>query len=397
MPEARPSSRLRRAGEYAGGVGRLALGLSPWAPSKGPTSLAGLTAGFLTSSLAGTGVPGAAVESFDVLDTTSGTTNRHRLRIRWNAIGTDAGLPGSAFIKSTALVGRNRALSAVLRMTSSELDFYRLVREEVPSVAPKAYAMVDGNGGRFLLLLEDLGASGGVAPSLADELGLAHFEALIDSLAILHATFWETPRFALDLRWVKKQRERAGYPLLTALFKACRRTVLRSDRTIPAPIQRLTQLLSRESGTLARLFEQGPRTFAHGDTHAGNSFARADGTAGFLDWQVVHQVHGVRDVVYMLGVSMPTELRRSHERALITRYVTRMAERGVRDLDEVGAWELYRIFAVDAWDAVVTTAAFPGLQAPEVVESAFRRGLATVADLDTLGAVEAALARGRLT
>ncbi|HJR19289.1 MAG TPA: aminoglycoside phosphotransferase family protein [Actinomycetota bacterium] len=386
-------ARLQRAGAYASGFGRLTLGLFPWAPSSGPVSASAITPALLTKAL-GDSFPGGRIRSFEAVDATSGTTNRHRLRLDWDGHGV--GLPETIFLKSTALVGRNRALSAVLRMTANELAFYRHVRDEVPLVAPKAYGMVDGRGGRFLLLLEDLGAGGGVTPRLADELELAHFEALIDALALLHATFWDSPRFGSHLRWVKEQTHRPGYPMLSALFKACRRTVLRSDRPIPERVRRLTRLLSKERWTLARLFEQGPRTFVHGDTHAGNSFARPDGSAGFLDWQVVHQAHGVRDVAYMLGVSMSTELRRSHERSLLSRYVTRLADRGVQDLQETTAWELYRIFAVDAWDAVVTTAAFPGLQPPENVERAFARGVQAVDDLDSLAAVEAALARGSL-
>lgn len=387
--------RLRNVGETVRGFGRLTLGLSPWAPSQGPDRPAGLTNEFLTWAIARSH-PGAAVERFTSEEATSGTTDRHRIRLRWNAAGRDAGLPETMFLKSTARVGKNRALSSVLRMTNTELDFYRCVRNEVPSVAPEAYGMVYGTGGRFLLLLEDLGAGGGLTYSLADEAELRHFELLVDSLAHLHATYWESPRFGTDLGWVKPQRQRPGYGLLTTLFKACRRKILRSDRSIPQPVRRLTELLTREAGTLARLFEQGPRTLAHGDTHTGNSFARADGTAGFLDWQVVHQVCGVRDVAYMLGTSLSTELRRKHERWLIERYVSRLAERGIHDLDYTTAWELYRVFAVDAWDAVVTTAAFAGLQEPENVERAFARGLATVADLESVQAIEQALRRGRL-
>jgi len=376
-------------------LGRLVLGVSPWAPSHGPDSLGDLTTDYLTHALARS-APGARVTRFAPAETTSGTTNRHRLKLEWNGAGSAAGLPETVFLKSTPLVGRNRALCSVLRMPPNELDFYRLVRNEVPTVAPEAYAMTYGSGARFLLLLEDMGASGGVTFSLAQDAELRHFEALVDSLATLHAAFWASPRFDGDLRWVKPQRQRPGHGMLTALFKACRRKVLRSDRALPEPARRLTELLSREARTLARLFEQGPRTFAHGDTHAGNTFARGDGTAGFLDWQVVHQVHGLRDVAYMLCVSMSTELRRSSERDLLARYVARLGERGVRDVDEAMAWELYRIFAIDGWDAVVTTAAFAGLQEPENVERSFERGLATILDLDCLDAIEQALARGRL-
>ncbi|MGH2795994.1 MAG: phosphotransferase, partial [Actinomycetota bacterium] len=102
----------------------MALGLSPWAPSDGPDSLEDLTPEYLTRALASS-VPEARVDGFAPAETTSGTTNRHRLKLEWNAAGAGAGLPETVFLKSTPLVGRNRALCSVLRMPPNELDFYR--------------------------------------------------------------------------------------------------------------------------------------------------------------------------------------------------------------------------------------------------------------------------------
>lgn len=377
-------------------VGELALGLSPWAPRPHPGSLDDFTPEVLTHILAAD-VPGAAVDAVAVVGGTSGTTDRRRLRLTWNEVGTDAGLAPSVFLKATAGPSRNRALSGFLRMTTNEVDFYRLVRDDVAEIAPRCFAASAGHGGRFALLLEDLEGAGCNVSVLSESCDTARLEATMDTLAVLHARFWDSSRFASDLSWVAPQRERPGFALETVLFRGARRAALRSDRDISDRVRSLTRLLSRETWALARLWEQGPLTFVHGDSHLGNSYARPDGTVGYFDWQVVHRAHGIRDVAYFLATSAPTELRRAHERALIDRYVDRLHEEGVHDLDTDTAWDLYRVFAVDAWDAVCVTAAFSGLQTEASMERGFRQALATVDDLDSLDAVERALRRGSLT
>lgn len=376
-------------------VGELALGLSPWAPRPRPGALDDLTPDML-SGLLGSAVVGARVERIDVVGGSAGTTDRRRLALHWNDAGREAGLPRFVFAKATARPPQNRALSAFLRMSTNEVDFYRSVRDDVAEIAPACFAGTAGHGGRFALVLEDLEAAGCTVSALADECDLTRLEGTMDALAILHAEFWESERFDGDLGWVAPQRRRAGFALETLLFRGSRRAMLRSDREIPDRVCRLTRVLSSETWPLARLWEQGPLTFVHGDSHLGNSYARRDGAVGYFDWQVGHRAHGMRDVAYFLGTSAPTELRRAHERDLIERYTERLREGGVHGLDASTAWELYRIFAVDAWDATVVTAAFSGLQDAASMERGFRQSLATVDDLDSLDAIERALRRGSL-
>jgi hypothetical protein len=51
------------------------------------------------------------------------------------------------------------------------------------------------------------------------------------------------------------------------------------------------------------------------------------------------------------------------------------------------AFERYRLFSAEAWDATAMTIAWPGLQAPENAEAGWRRACVAVEDLDTAGAV----------
>ena len=54
------------------------------------------------------------------------------------------------------------------------------------------------------------------------------------------------------------------------------------------------------------LWDEGERTFIHGDPHAGNLFTH-DGRTGFHDWAMCSHSPGMRDVAYYLTNSMPTE------------------------------------------------------------------------------------------
>jgi hypothetical protein len=49
------------------------------------------------------------------------------------------------------------------------------------------------------------------------------------------------------------------------------------------------------------------------------------------------------------------------------------------------AFERYRLFAAEAWDATAMTIAWPGLQAAENMNAGWRRACVAVEDLDTAG------------
>jgi hypothetical protein len=78
------------------------------------------------------------------------------------------------------------------------------------------------------------------------------------------------------------------------------------------------------------------------------------------------------------------ELRRAAERDLIERYLEGLRARGVKDVPAFGvAFDRYRLFAAEAWDATAMTINWPGLQEQQNADAAFRRSCATVEDLDT--------------
>lgn len=51
--------------------------------------------------------------------------------------------------------------------------------------------------------------------------------------------------------------------------------------------------------------------------------------------------------------------------------------------DDGVAFDRYRLFAAEAWDATAMTVNWPGLQAQDNTDAAFRRACAAVDDLET--------------
>jgi hypothetical protein len=160
---------------------------------------------------------------------------------------------------------------------------------------------------------------------------------------------------------------------------------LRRERPEVTPaVRAVAEALDTHADAYYREFESGPLTLLHGDSHLGNTFAWADGRSGLLDWQVVWRGPGLREVSYWMTTGLEPEMRRAAERDLIERYLEGLRARGVKDVPAFGtAFDRYRLFAAEAWDATAMTINWPGLQAQQNADAAFRRACAAVEDLDT--------------
>ena len=356
----------------------------PKVPGAGPSSAAEVTAEWLTAHVGGTASE-AVVQRVWSLDGATGTTDRRRLAVEWNEAGRAAALPANLFVKSTPLSAKNRTMVAALGMAVNEARFYNQAAAELKGVAPHAWYARAGVGARFLIVLDDIVAAGGRPYALADECDLAHAQGLVDTFAALHARFWESPRLAGDLSWVRTWSTRTGYGVLKRFYARGRRGALRRDRPeVTAGVRAVSAALDRHSEAYYREFESGPLTLLHGDSHLGNTFAWSDGRSGLLDWQVIWRGPGLREVSYWMTTGLEPKLRRTHERDLIARYLDGLSAGGVTDVPSLdAAFDRYRLFAAEAWDATAMTVNWPGLQAQENTDAAFRRACAAVDDLET--------------
>ena len=332
---------------------------------------------------------GAVVTRAEILASHSGTTGRARLGLTWD-LGARSDLPRSLFVKLQPFDTAQRGFLAVWGIGVAEARFYAALRDDLPVRAPEAWFSVWDDDGNFVMLLEDLVASGCRFPSPRHPDVLERARSTVEELARLHAAFWESPRFASDLSWVQS---RAGNPdRVQGGGGFVEHALERFGDEMGESFRRLARIFVARTPDILDLWDQGERTLVHGDAHMGNLFVDGERT-GFLDWAMVARAPGMRDIAYFLCNSVPPEVRRQNERELLARYREVLAEHGV-DLDPELAFEQYRLFAVNSWLAATSTAAMGSLwQAERIGRGGMQRATAAIEDLDSVGLLESKLGR----
>jgi aminoglycoside phosphotransferase (APT) family kinase protein len=327
----------------------------------------------------------AEVTSVTVLDRHSGTTGRAHL-----ALTGHPSIPPTVFAKLAPFDIGQREFVNVQGMGVAEARLYRDLAPELPVRVPRPwYAEFEGDGtgvdDRYVMLLEDLQASGCRFPSRDDSDIEARIFDIVEQLARLHARYWESPRFASDgdLAWIAPRSTGAGDGGASMVRMAIDNL---ADR-LPAGFRELAEIYADRSRAVLQLYREGECTLVHGDPHLGNLFVdsvNGDRT-GFLDWAVIARAPGIRDVAYVLSASTPTEIRRAHEGALLLRYREILAAHGIT-LDAETAWEQYRLFTIYGWCAATCTAAMGSKWQPEHIGlGGTERSTIAAVDLDCVG------------
>ncbi len=329
----------------------------------------------------------AEVTSVTVLDRHSGTTGRAHL-----ALTGHPSVPPSVFVKLAPFDAGQRKFVNTQGMGVAEARLYRDLAHELPVRVPAVwYSEFEGTGtgpdDRYVMVLEDLVASGCRFPTRDDADIEARIVDIIENLARLHAQYWESPRFAVgdDLDWIAPRSTASGDGGASMVQMAIDNL---ADR-LPDGFVELAETYVAGSFDILRLYREGECTLVHGDPHLGNLFVDGDDSTrtGFLDWAVVSRAPGMRDVAYVLSASTPTELRRAQESALIERYREVLAEHGVA-LDADLAWEQYRLFTIYGWCCATCTVAMGSKWQPEHIGlGGTERATIAALDLDCAGLV----------
>jgi len=328
-------------------------------------------------------VLGGRIDAIELLDTHSGTTGR----VRVGLLHDDRRLPPSVFVKLAPFASEQRAFVAQTGMGVGEARFYAEIAADVPVRHPRTWYATHDETGRYVMVLEDLTSIGAEFPGQRDPGLLTLVENTIDSFAALHAAFWQSDRFEPggDLAWVADRSADYGSSADLIGF-----AVDQLGDQLPEASRELADVYLVRAEHVPNFLGKGPRPLVHGDAHLGNMFT--DGaTPGLLDWALMGFAPGLRDVAYFLGGSVPTELRRAHERRLVERYCLRLADHGIAlDVDE--AWDQYRSQLLTAWIAAVFTAGMGSkLQTQEVGMSSTLRADAAICDHHVAERLEAAL------
>lgn len=293
-------------------------------------SLRHLDAGWTEKVLREGGHAHAAVTAVEVeaVAFTGATTDMARLRITYAE--PDAG-PASAIAKIRGVSDVQRQMDGVLGLFDREARFYRDFAGQVPVAAPRCWHV--GDGDTTPLLLEDLGALR--MGDQMDGVSVTDAEALMVSLAGLHAAFWGSDR--LGEPWLLVH-DSGLYPQLVTQLVSSGAPALReryagtvSDRVLDGVVEaapKWAEILGTASS--------GPQTLVHNDCRLDNVFFADDGTPVLIDWQVLSRTRGTQDVANLLAGSMdPADLAANWER-LVGLWHERLTGAGVTgySLDE---------------------------------------------------------------
>jgi hypothetical protein len=328
----------------------------------------------------------ADVTAVEVLDAHSGTTGRARIALTF--ADDDHNFPPTMFVKLPPFDERQRKFVNAVGLGVAEARFFAELADDVPVRVPAIHHAGLDDDGRYIMVMEDLVASGARFPSPHDPDIAETTTRIVDELALLHAVHWDDPRLRDDLAWTAD-----GYRLgFGAGGPFIQRALDRFAEDMPPAFRRVGELYVAETPRIAELFEVGPQTVAHGDPHLGNLFVEGPlgdaGRPGFYDWGMVMRRAGMWDVAYVLCNGLPPEIRRAHEHEWIDRYREGLAAQGVT-LDADTAWEQYRLFAVYAWSSATSTAGVGDRWQPqEYGLTGMEAATTAVDDLDSVDLLE---------
>jgi Ecdysteroid kinase-like family len=377
---ARQAARRLRFGAHLGrGVRRLAVDAALRGRRPFPRTVADLTPEVLTPLI------GAAVTGVSVLDGASGTSSRARLAL------TGAGVPDSVFVKMSAGSAGIRMLGELAGLGETEANFYQHLAADLvgDDVVPVSYgADFDPLTGRYVIVLEDMTTSPCQFPDTLHPLEADQMAQLIECFAHLHATFWgrlpEKPSGSGKFGWLMAPSSDPSNPIMPTVMKLSARKL--ADRT---PIGN-GRYLWENIRAITELNDAGAHTVLHGDAHPGNTFFR-NGKAGLLDWQVVRRGHPARDLAYTMVLGMPTAERQASQRDLLDTYRKALAAGGGPQFDADELFTRYRQAVVHPYISGLSTAGLGGMQGDDIALEGLRRAVAALDDLDTVGALKAAL------
>jgi aminoglycoside phosphotransferase (APT) family kinase protein len=337
---------------------------------------------WLTSALSARD-PDVHVAAVEVVERAELTNHHCLLRIDYHESAT---CPMTMFCKLLPSDSSAREAIAATGMGSREAQFYASLAQDVSVRVPTPYvARHDPNSGAFVLLLEDLMATGaGISDGTTTVVPDAAAVALED-LAALHIRFSSSERRASEAPWLSPPLHQPSYGstmLQLALDQHRER--------LSADFAAMADLYIRAADALHALWLEGPKTLIHGDPHIGNLFdpdPEPGERTGFLDWGIISSGTPLRDVSYFLCQALSTEDRRANEAELLRHYLEIWNSGSGFPIGFEDAWRSHRIHAAYGVLACCQIVTFPEGQseARRVFSEAFlARSEAALADLDSL-------------
>ena len=300
--------------------------------------------------------PGVEIRSVACDQVAQGTNRNARLHVEYKF---SAGAPSAFFVKIPPDGEPQRSLVLESGMGRREVLFYRHATPDLPLRVPRVYAAeIDDRSQRFVLLIEDLEASGCRLPNTVEGVGLALAERAMDDLAALHEHFARLEAQTPPLEFIEPplfQPEFAQGMLGHALSR-------RREDMNPA-FARIAELYLEDPLGVHQAWETGDRVVTHGDTHLTNLFIENE-RLGYFDWGCFARAPAARDVAYFICMALSIDDRRRYESGLLERYLAQREKVGGAPPGLDRAWRDFKIQA-----SYTVVAAAPTLLHPKERET----------------------------
>jgi hypothetical protein len=300
-----------------------------------------------------------------------------------------ASTPRSVVVKCATPTIANREVAKGFRVYEREVRFFRDLAGGIDAGIPTCHAAeFDDDTHDFVLVLEDLGHL-----RQGDQVagcGLADAQAGVDSMAKLHAAWWDAASHT-QLDWVPRVNGDLHKPAMLGGFEAGRDPAITifgeyMDDSIKASIGRYQDGLAGLHDRMAA----GPQTLVHGDFRLDNLLFgtnAGDPPIALLDWQGLLVSNGTHDLAYFLSQNVVTDVRRAHERELIARYHAGLVAGGVEGYSAADAWADYELSVLYLFEYAIVIGGT--LDPSNERGAAFMKGLinrssTTIVDLDLL-------------
>ncbi len=264
----------------------------------------------------------------------------YRLRLDY-AEGQTAG-PRSVVVKLPSSHEDNRAQGVALGMFAAEVTFYNQLAPRVSVGMPGIYFAATGeSGAEFVIVMEDLSALDMVDQSVG--MNVAQAKSAVEVLAGVHAAFWDDVDKP-ELDWIPTQtgpRIEFVDNMMGQIFPVFAEHF--GDELPEGGFALYEQFIGNYLKIMKIICARSPWTIAHQDYRIENLLFGAPGSGRVvvLDWQGLGRGVGAYDLAYVLGGSMTSELRRSHERELVMAYHAALEAAGVQGYGFDAAWEDY--------------------------------------------------------
>ena len=246
------------------------------------------------------------------------------------SITFDDGTTDSVIAKMACHEPANLAIAQALGIYERELNMFEHVMPRSGLTVPSAYVAERGEGGTFLIVMEDLSHSWDVGDQVVGAT-LAQAEAIVDALAAFHAQWWQHPDLE-TFDWLPRPDAPQYVAAVPGIYAAGIEPLQQNwaDRVAPGSAEIAVALAPRFEELMHRT-ATGPETLIHTDTRLDNIFFARDGSrdVAFIDFQLALRGRGVADISYLVGTSVPHEIASAHWEALLRRWHDAIVAAGI--------------------------------------------------------------------